>query len=672
MGVPPVVRDHKELGVAFFCSLILIGYYLGSLVEFNPALNIKRILEHAFVPADSPAAASPVVVSATSDQQIGKIHHPLLHSNPLAAAAPNLDQFPDALPLDQPAVAPLDHDLAAASLFDKPAASPGADQPAAGTHVNSVDHSVNYNTNTKLPAAVEGLIRDIRLAALRANGGEPVQPLDEDGKKDWDEKNPCMSRQKLSLRYAARKYAKDVEANPGWDAVFREYQILHRICTRKVKNVSQYFNARDTSSGCHFMVCNAYDPSGLGNKVLITASCFLYAFLTQRILLVPSSNVLVTDVMCEPFEGSSWKVDQHTIGLPMSPPLWASMQDFLAVLDSSMGAHDSAIQKEATIVYAADVTDNQYGFQPDNRFFCPAEQIFLRNVTWVNLVGNQYFVPKLFGVPIFRATLEALFPTRLVLTHLLRSLLLPGDPVWRQVEKVQAMQPDRADRRLGVQIRYLAGQEQFDLMHVVLESRIKKCALQNGMLPHHADLAVGNGRRLQSSSSKSHITAQSINSSAVRRTTVFIASLYDSFEKSLSSDYLQNPPANGENVTVVQLSNRHDQGYNSIEEDVQALTEIILLSLSDDVIITPKSTFGIVAHGYGALRPWFMGMEFYEGPYPPCTEGQTAEGCYHIPEKYLYCPYNPELHDKSILEIVPYVKDCLPADWSGGIQIITS
>jgi xyloglucan fucosyltransferase len=420
------------------------------------------------------------------------------------------------------------------------------------------------------------------------------------------------------------------------------------------------------------MVCNAYDPSGLGNKVLITVSCFLYAVLTQRVLLVPSSNILVTDVMCEPFEGSSWKVDQHTIGLPMSPPLWASMQHFLAVLDSSMAAHDSVIQKEAMIVYAADVTDNHYGFQPDNRFFCPAEQIFLRNVTWVNLVGNQYFVPKLFGVPIFRATLEALFPTRLVLTHLLRRLLLPGDPVWRQVEKVQAMQPDRADRRLGVQIRYLGGQEQFDLMHIVVESRIKKCALENGILPHHADLAVVNGRRLQSSSSSSHIKAQSINSSAVRGTTVFIASLYDSFEKSLSSDYLQNPPANGEEVTVVQLSNRHDQGYNSIEEDVQALTEIILLSLSDDVIITPKSTFGIVAHGYGALRPWFMGMEFFEGPEPPCTEGQTADGCYHIPEKYLYCPYDPELHDKPILEILPYVKDCLPEDWSGGIQLITS
>jgi hypothetical protein len=190
MGVPPVVRSHKELGVAFFCSLILICFYLGSLVEFNPAVNTKSDLEHA-----AAAAASPVVVSASSDQQIGKIHQPLLDSKQRAVATPKLNQFSDALPLDEPAVAPLDHDLAAASL---------SDQPAAGTHVSAVDDSVNYNRNTTLPAAVEGLIRDIRLAALLANGGEPVEPLDEVGKKDWNEKNPCMSRQKLSLRYADR------------------------------------------------------------------------------------------------------------------------------------------------------------------------------------------------------------------------------------------------------------------------------------------------------------------------------------------------------------------------------------------------------------------------------------------------------------------------------------
>ncbi len=87
-------------------------------MEFNPALNNKTILEHTA----AAAAASPVVVSASSDQQIGKIHHPLLGSKQRAAAATNVNQFPDALPLDQPAVAPLDHDLAAASLFDQPAA----------------------------------------------------------------------------------------------------------------------------------------------------------------------------------------------------------------------------------------------------------------------------------------------------------------------------------------------------------------------------------------------------------------------------------------------------------------------------------------------------------------------------------------------------------------------
>ncbi|CAK9864392.1 unnamed protein product [Sphagnum jensenii] len=669
MGVSAVLRRHNQLGTALLCSMLLICLNV-FLVEFTSPRNERRVLEHVSVAPDSLAAdaaafeTSTVGVSASSDQQIDDIHPPLLDSKQLAAAATNLDQFPHAIPLDR-------HDSVAASLVD---------QVPAKTRVIHGGHGAQSATNYKrivFPAAVEGLIRDIRLAALRANGGEAVQPLDEDGKKEWDEKNPCMSRHKLSLRYAARKHAKDVEANPGWDAVFREYQILHRTCTRKVQDMSQYLNARDTTSGCHFMVCDAYNPSGLGNKILITVSCFLYAVLTQRVLLVPSSNILVTDIMCEPFEGSSWKVDQQAIGFPKASPFWASMEQLLSGLHSSMDSHnDRATQNGANIPYAADVTDNHLWFQPDNRFFCPTEQIFMRNVTWVNLSGNQYFVPKLFGIPIFRATLEALFPTRLVLTHLLRTLLLPGDPVWLQVEKVQAMQPDRADRRLGVQIRYLGGQEQFDLMHIVLESRIKKCALQNGMLPHQADSTGRNiSRRLQSSNpsteSNSHITAQSINSSAVRRTTVFIASLYDSFEKSLSSDYLQNPPGNGEEVTVVQLSNRHDQGY-SVEEDVQALTEIILLSLSDDIIITPMSTFGLVAQGYGALRPWFMGMEFYEGPYPPCTEGQTTEGCYHVPEKILSCPYDPELHDKSILEIVPYVKDCLPADWPGGIQLITS
>ncbi|CAK9222311.1 unnamed protein product [Sphagnum troendelagicum] len=741
MGVSPEVRDHKELGVAILCSMLLIFLVLGSLVEVSPPHNVKRILEHALVVAHSPAVSSPVAVSdPTSDQQIDSspvaVSDPTsdqqIDSSPVAVSDPTSDQQIVSSPVavsdptsdqqivsspvtvsdptsDQQIVSspvavsaptsdqrigtnfydhlsdPFD---AASSPADPPAApSPAADRPA-GTHVhNSVNHdaediTVDYNTKILLPASVDSLIRDIRVAALLANGGESVEPanFDEDGKKDWHEKNPCMSREKLSLRYPARKYAKDVEANPGWDAVFREYQILHRTCTRKLfQNVSQYFHTRDSSSpGCKFFVCDARNPSGLGNKILITVSCFLYALLTQRVLLVPSSDIPpVTNIMCEPFEGSSWKLDRDTVGLPMPSPLWASMQQLLSVVDStsmqgsqhddiSSTIHENGAASTTSVIYAADVTDNYWAFHPDNRFFCLTEQIFLRNVTWVNLVGNQYFVPKLFGIPIFRTTLEDLFPDRLVLTHLLRRLMLPGDSVWVQVEKVQAMQPGyRADRRLGVQIRYLGGQEQFDFMHTSIEARIKECALQNGMLPHHTESAEAeNSQSLLRSSA-----AQSVNSSVVPRgTTVFVASLYDNFEKALVSDYLHNPAANGENVTVVQLSNRHDQGF-TVEEDIQALTEMIFLSFSDDLIVSPKSTFGIVAQGFGALKPWFVGME---GSDPPCTRGQTVDGCYHIPEKNLFCPFDPELNGVSIVEIVPYVKECLPVDRPDGIQLITS
>ncbi|KAH9569476.1 hypothetical protein CY35_03G135900 [Sphagnum magellanicum] len=693
MGVSPEVRDHKELGAAILCSMLLIFLVLGSLVEVSPPHNVKRILEHALVVAHSHAVSSPVAVSdPTSDQQIVSspvaVSEPTsdqqIVSSPVAVSTPTSDQRIGTKIYDHPSD-PFD---AASSLADPlAAASPAANRPA-GTDVhNSVHHDAeditgDYNTKILLPASVESLIRDIREAASLANGGESVEPayFDEDGKKDWHEKNPCMSREKLSLRYPARKYAKDVEANPGWDAVFREYQILHRTCTRKlVQNVSQYFHTRDSSTpGCKFFVCDARNPSGLGNKILITVSCFLYALLTQRVLLVPSSDIPpVTNIMCEPFEGSSWKLDRDTIGLPMPSPLWASMQQLLSVVDStsmqgsqhddiSSTIHENGAASTTSVIYAADVTDNYYAFHPDNRFFCLTEQIFLRNVTWVNLVGNQYFVPKLFGIPIFRTTLEDLFPDRLVLTHLLRRLMLPGDSVWVQVENVQAMQPEyHADRRLGVQIRYLGGQEQFDLMHTSIETRIKECALQNGMLPHHTESAEAeNSQSLLRSS-----TAQSVNSSAVPRgTTVFVASLYDNFEKALVSDYLHNPAANGENVTVVQLSNRHDQGF-TVEEDIQALTEMIFLSFSDDLIVTPRSTFGIVAQGYGALKPWFVGMEVSD---PPCTRGQTVDGCYHIPEKNLFCPFDPELNGVSILEIVPYVKDCLPVDRRDGIQLITS
>jgi len=624
---------------------------------------------------------------------------------------------------------------AGAAAMDHKMQDNGTQNRSRKQHVKSstgADHSSSTTTKQQLPASVEGLIKDIRAAAVRANGGKAVQPLSEAAKKEWHERNPCNSREKLPRIYSRRKFAKDVEPNPAWELIFREYTILHRTCTTRIGDLAQYFHDRNTSTGCKFIMCDPTPGSGLGNKILLTTSCFLYAVLTQRVLLVPSGSLL-SDVMCEPFEGSTWKL-AHRILLGLGPgsAFFESVDDFFLESSATIagsGEHDEEesqqllhISSNNVEIYATDVSDSTQ-FQPYNRFYCPTEQRFLSNVTCVGLVGCQYLIPKLFSIPIFRPTLEALFPTRMVLTRLLRSLMLPTDIVWRSVENVEAMQPDHADRRLGVQIRYFRGAESFNRLHAGMESRIKQCTLDNGLLPkqgappppppqrppavvntisasttttttNQTSSTAGSKHRqpkniadrsLQSSSTSSTdsstaATTKTTTETAPLRTTVFIASLYDSFEKSLTLDYLRNPPANGEKVTVVQLTQKFEQGW-TVEEDAQALVEIILLSFSDDIIVTPMSTFGGVAHAYGALVPWFVQTppwfvdhpdDYGEPTGPPCIRGQTIDTCQHVPQKKFECRHDPHFNDISVVDLVPYLRECLVEDVASGIQLITA
>ncbi|CAK9222800.1 unnamed protein product [Sphagnum troendelagicum] len=439
----------------------------------------------------------------------------------------------------------------------------------AGVLISEAAASEVQQTDSVMAAgALKDLTRKLREAAFRANGGKPVEPLTETVRNEWHKKNPCMSREKLPLRYAARKFVKDLNVSAAWDAVFREYEILHRTCTTKVQlNISHSdLHERDTTTGCDYLVCEPMVNAGLDER------------------------------------GKHWSSS--------GAKFWASTDQFLSAVDSSMGRSvlkDTVIPNRAIELHAIDFTA-EMPIHPDKRFFCSTEQNFLRGVTWLHLTGNNYFLPELFVIPIFRTALEALFPTRMVLTHMLRYSILPGDAVWQRVEQVHTMQPDRTDRRLGVQI---PTDQQFEETH----SLIKQCALDNGMLPQHGLAASDLNTSLQttnySSNEESIPAVQSFIESPgnVNHTTVFIASLYNNFEVSLRSDYLRNPPANGENVTVVKLS---------------------------------------------------------------CVRGPTVDACYSTPSRYLSCPYDdPELHGRSVVDVVPYLKDCFPGEIPSGIQVMT-
>lgn len=152
------------------------------------------------------------------------------------------------------------------------------------------------------------------------------------------------------------------------------------------------------------------------------------------------------------------------------------------------------------------------------------------------------------------------------------------------------------------------------------------------------------------------------------RTIAFITSLYPSLHSNLSERYVRNPPAM-DDVGFIQVTHGHLQHFNE-EEDKQALAEMISLSFSDYLFVTPLSTFGGTAQGYGALTPWFIDNR----PDSPeaCVRAQTVDTCYQIPEFKFSCPYEPKLDDEWVLATVPYLKDCLQVDAKYGIQLITT
>ena len=203
-------------------------------------------------------------------------------------------------------------------------------RPAGSSDGNIYAHTLEPPVQDLIKA-----LQDTTMRALERAPGRPNQELDffsEEQRRVWRQENPCKSREELLPLYA--QLGKAVTQNPQWDAVLREYSAMHRVCTRAAGNLTEYFRSRNESTGCKFVVASVHN--GLGNKVLHLTSTFLYAVMTQRVMVIPS-HTSVPDVMCEPFEGSSWRIDyalENERG-------WKSADDFFRNVDTAMAGNDS-------------------------------------------------------------------------------------------------------------------------------------------------------------------------------------------------------------------------------------------------------------------------------------------------------------------------------------------
>jgi xyloglucan fucosyltransferase len=122
--------------------------------------------------------------------------------------------------------------------------------------------------------------------------------------------SPAFEDQSCRSRYASSLYRRPSPFRPSTYLVerLRRYEARHRRCgpsrplfKEAVEHLRSGHNA--ARSECQYVVWTPFN--GLGNRMLSLGSTFLYALLTDRVLLVHAPQEF-DGLFCEPFPGSSW------------------------------------------------------------------------------------------------------------------------------------------------------------------------------------------------------------------------------------------------------------------------------------------------------------------------------------------------------------------------------
>lgn len=124
-------------------------------------------------------------------------------------------------------------------------------------------------------------------------------------------------------RFQSHAYHKPSSHKPSSYLIskLRSYEETHRKCgpysthyNTSMRNLirSKKHHSTTINTTCKYLVWTP--ANGLGNRMISMAATFLYAVLTDRVLLVKFEHEMM-GLFCEPFLNSSWL-------LPMDSPLW--------------------------------------------------------------------------------------------------------------------------------------------------------------------------------------------------------------------------------------------------------------------------------------------------------------------------------------------------------------
>ncbi|KAK7349097.1 hypothetical protein VNO77_06186 [Canavalia gladiata] len=443
----------------------------------------------------------------------------------------------------------------------------------------------------------------------------------------------CISRVESHLYRKVSPH----KPSPYLISKLRNYEEIHRRCGpygrtyhRSMRNIA-HSKKNGATTMCKYLIWTP--ANGLGNQMISIVATFLYAILTDRVLLVKFGKDK-HGLFCEPFLNSTWI-------LPINFPFWNGKHiETYEIMLKKERARNS--KQDLPSVLFINLQHKRNG--PEKFFHCDHSQDLLRNVPLLILQSDQYFVPSLIMTPFFNMEITKMFPEKdTIFHHLGRYLFHPSNDTWRLISRFYEAHLAKANERVGLQIRVFnpASTPQQAIMDLVLN-----CTIEHKLLPELS---------FQTSVSPKNQTVK----------VVLVTSLHPEYGHNLQNMYLKKPTVTGEIIHVYQPSHEEHQKFNDNMHNTKAWIEMYLLSLSDVLVTTSLSTFGYVAQGLGNLKPWLLyRLVKNKTHFPSCERDFSLEPCFHTPPKH-HCNGNPI---KDYVSSFPYLRKC--KDYGFGFKLV--
>ncbi|KAL5732725.1 hypothetical protein ACOSQ2_032417 [Xanthoceras sorbifolium] len=200
----------------------------------------------------------------------------------------------------------------------------------------------------------------------------------------------------------------------------------------------------DNSTDCRYVVWVAF--CGLGNRILSITSAFLYALITNRVLLINQEHDM-GGLFCEPFPDTSWILPEDFL---FKSEINSFEQNYNYSYGYMLKSNIINYSTELLPSYMFLCLSHDYDHH-DKLFFCDQDQALLSKVPWLIMKSNVYFLPSLFLISSFEQELSKLFPDKeTVFHHLGRYLFQPSNLVWRLITQYYQDYLAKAEKRIEV------------------------------------------------------------------------------------------------------------------------------------------------------------------------------------------------------------------------------